>query len=133
MCHVYIFFGSSLGKVYLCQVSLLQDMCDRFYGGGFSALPHNPWTAPKRPNLNRVKSPKTIIRMCFIEIITKKISKILRKTPVLESFFNTVATLVKRESKTLVLSCEFAKILRTVFFHRTLAAAASIILFKNNK
>ena len=31
VCHViHIFFGSSLGKVYLCQVSSLQDMRDRF-------------------------------------------------------------------------------------------------------
>ena len=31
MCHViHIFFGSSLGKVWLCQVSPLQDLCDRF-------------------------------------------------------------------------------------------------------
>ena len=30
-CHViYIFFGSSLGKVYLCQALSLQDMSDRF-------------------------------------------------------------------------------------------------------
>ena len=31
VCHViHMFFGSSLGKVQLCQVSSLQDMCDRF-------------------------------------------------------------------------------------------------------
>ena len=30
VCHmIYIFLGSSLGKVQLCQVSLLQDMYDR--------------------------------------------------------------------------------------------------------
>ena len=31
MCHVIqIFFGFSLGKVYLCQVSSLYYVCDRF-------------------------------------------------------------------------------------------------------
>ena len=31
VCHViHMFFGSSLGKVQLCQVLSLQDMCDRF-------------------------------------------------------------------------------------------------------
>ena len=31
MCHViYIPFGSSLGKVQLCQVSSMQNMCGRF-------------------------------------------------------------------------------------------------------
>ena len=31
VCHViHTFFGSSLGKVYLCQVLSLQDICDRF-------------------------------------------------------------------------------------------------------
>ena len=40
LCHmIYMFFGSSLGKVYLCQVSSLQDMCDRFREGGLSASP----------------------------------------------------------------------------------------------
>ena len=31
VCHViHIIFGSSLSQVLLCQVSSLQDMCDRF-------------------------------------------------------------------------------------------------------
>ena len=31
VCHlIHMFFGSSLGKVQLCLVSSLQDMCDRF-------------------------------------------------------------------------------------------------------
>ena len=35
LCHViHIFFGSTLGKVYMCELSSLQDMCDRFLGGG---------------------------------------------------------------------------------------------------
>ena len=35
LCHVInIFLGSFLGKVQLCKVSLLQDMCDRFQEGG---------------------------------------------------------------------------------------------------
>ena len=51
---IHIFFGSSLDKVYLCQVSSLQDMCDRFYGGVPFCSPH-PRASPKRPILNRVK------------------------------------------------------------------------------
>ena len=30
---IYIYFGSSLVKVWLCLVSSLLDMCGRFYGG----------------------------------------------------------------------------------------------------
>ena len=31
VCHViFIIFGSGLGKVQLCQISSLKDMCDRF-------------------------------------------------------------------------------------------------------
>ena len=31
VCHaIYIFLGSSLGKVQLCQISSLLDFCDRF-------------------------------------------------------------------------------------------------------
>ena len=31
VCHVIqVLFGSSLGKVQLCQISSLQNMCDRF-------------------------------------------------------------------------------------------------------
>ena len=39
-CHViHIFFGSSLGKVLLCQFSSLYDMCDRFSGRTVFLLP----------------------------------------------------------------------------------------------
>ena len=50
MCHVIlIFFGSILGKVLLCQVSSLQDMCDRFYGGEGLFAPHPPSvSSPKK-------------------------------------------------------------------------------------
>ena len=53
----YIFFGSSLKKIKLCQVSSLWDMCDKFYGGGFllPPLPPDLRAAPKRSILNRVE------------------------------------------------------------------------------
>ena len=35
-----IFFGSPLGKVYLCQVLSLQDMCGRFQGRWDLFAPH---------------------------------------------------------------------------------------------
>ena len=39
VCHViHIFFGPTLGKVWLCQVSSLWDVCDWFYGGGVPIL-----------------------------------------------------------------------------------------------
>ena len=31
---INIFFGSSSGKVKLCKVSSLQDMCETFFRGG---------------------------------------------------------------------------------------------------
>ena len=34
VCHVIHFFLSSLGKVWLCHVSSLQEMCDRILEGG---------------------------------------------------------------------------------------------------
>ena len=43
MCQlIYVYFISSLSKVQLCQVSLLRDLCDRFYeklGGSFWPFP----------------------------------------------------------------------------------------------
>ena len=62
VCHViYIFVGSCLGKVYLCQVSSLQDMCDRFQGGEVFIAPLPPTICKQRQKksiLNRVKKDK---------------------------------------------------------------------------
>ena len=52
---IHIVTGFSLGKVKLCQGLSLQDMCDRFQGGGTFLPPPHPWAAPKKPILNRVK------------------------------------------------------------------------------
>ena len=58
------------------QVSSLQDMCDRIYGGGLFAppLPAHMGPAPKRPILNRVKSEATFQRFSerFCRIGNKK-------------------------------------------------------------
>ena len=35
---INIFFGSSSGKVKLCKVSSLQDMCETFFRGGGGAF-----------------------------------------------------------------------------------------------
>ena len=68
---IYMFFWSYLGKVWLCQVSSLYDMCDRFQGVALFA-PH-PWTASKRPILNSFKNH--MARWCCTAL--KKIWKIL--------------------------------------------------------
>ena len=60
---IYIFFGSSLGKVWLCQVPSLQDTCDRFYGVGGPF-----WAAPKNLILNRVKMFLMILIVLHLNI-----------------------------------------------------------------
>ena len=56
VCHViHIVFGSSLGKAWLCHVSSLYECVIDFRKIGTFLAPH-PWTAPKRPILNRVNS-----------------------------------------------------------------------------
>ena len=69
---VYMFFGSSLDKVYLCQVLSLKDICDRFKGEG-SFCPHHSWAAPKSPMLDSVKGlEKTFWKTKFIFFFFKK-------------------------------------------------------------
>ena len=59
VCHVlYTFFGYPVGKVKLCQVLTLCDMCDRLYGGDLFTT--HPQAAPKKPILNRVKGCNSI-------------------------------------------------------------------------
>ena len=43
---IHMFFGSSLGRVLLCQVSLLWDMGDNFRKRGPSAIFEQPWKCP---------------------------------------------------------------------------------------
>ena len=47
----YIFFESSFGKVYMCQVLSMSDMCATFYWGvSFCPQPHPPIrTQPWKP------------------------------------------------------------------------------------
>ena len=54
---IHMCFGSYLRMVQLCQVSSLQDMCDRFYVvGSFFHPPSTThlWSTPKRSSLNTV-------------------------------------------------------------------------------
>ena len=69
----------------------------------------------------------------FFNIDVLKNRNIHRKTPVLESLFNKVAGLLKRDP-TQVFSCKNCQILKYRFFYRTtlLAASGSISLSKTN-
>ena len=69
---VYMFFGSSLCKLYLCQVSSLQDETNsvtNFRKGAFlpRPFPSHPWAALEKPILNRGKVTVLIFWTKFIQ------------------------------------------------------------------
>ena len=69
--------------------------------------------------------PEAFARMCSVKKVVLKISKNSQKnTCVRVSFFNKVATLLKKETLAQVFFCEFWEIFKNTFYRATLVAAS---------
>ena len=69
---------------------------------------------------------EAVVRRCSSKSrCSQKFWKFHRKTAVLESFFNKVTTLLKRDTNT-GFSSEISEIFKNTLFHRTSSVAASV-------
>ena len=76
---------------------------------------------------NRLTAITIIYYLHFVSLKYSLSPNILRKAPVLESLFNS---LYLKETPTQVFSCEYCKIFKNSFFHRTTPVAASDYLLQ---
>ena len=68
---IYIFSGSSLGKISLCHCRIVEYMWQILESG--HSYPRPPYFAPARPVLNRIKDPtKTCCKYEYVATIDSK-------------------------------------------------------------
>ena len=74
---------------------------------------------------------ETVAQRCHVKKFSQKFHKIYMKTPVPESLFSEAEScnFIKKETLAQVFSCEFCKIAKNTFSHRTPPVATSVMRF----